>query len=92
MILPKPLNEEEKSFLSMIKVGGLYKHYKNKMYKVLHVARCSETLELFVVYQACYETEFGKDTIWVRQLKMFLEEIMVDNKLIKRFELLEHTL
>jgi hypothetical protein len=50
---------------------------------------CSETLELMVVYQACYETEFGKDTMWVRPLKMFLEEVNVDNKLVKRFELVE---
>ena len=31
-----------------------YKHFKGNIYKVLHVAKHSETLEDFIVYQAMY--------------------------------------
>lgn len=45
---------------------GLYKHYKGNCYRVLGVARNSETLEEFVVYQSLKDlTE-----IWVRPLDM----------------------
>jgi hypothetical protein len=62
-------------------INGLYKHYKGNNYKVLHVAKHSETLEELVVYQALY----GEHGVWVRPLDMFLESIEKDNKVIKRF-------
>jgi len=66
---------------------GIYRHYKGKLYRVLGVGRHSETLEEIVVYQALYESEeFGKDAIWVRPLKMFIEDVEVDGKKVKRFE------
>ena len=61
---------------------GEYEHYKGKRYKVIDLARHSETLEDIVVYQAMY----GENELWVRPLKMFLEEIEVDNKMIPRFK------
>lgn len=36
-------------------VGSLYEHYKGLRYKIIGVARHSETLEELVVYQALYE-------------------------------------
>jgi cyclomaltodextrinase / maltogenic alpha-amylase / neopullulanase len=63
---------------------GKYKHYKGKHYEVIGVARHSETLEELVVYKALYQTE-GKN-LWVRPLKIFLEEIEIDGKKMKRFE------
>ena len=66
---------------------GIYRHYKGKLYRVLGVGRHSETFEELVVYQALYESEeFGKDAIWVRPLKMFIEDVEVDGKKVKRFE------
>ncbi len=66
---------------------GKYKHYKGKFYEVIGIARHSETLEELVVYRALYDSEgFGKDTLWVRPKKMFLENISVDGKYIPRFE------
>ncbi|MBR1544724.1 MAG: DUF1653 domain-containing protein [Alphaproteobacteria bacterium] len=62
-------------------VGGTYQHFKGNMYKVLALAKHSETLEEMVVYQALY----GAGDIWVRPLNMFLEEIERDGKIIKRF-------
>lgn len=65
-------------------IGGLYEHYKGKQYKVLGVARHSETLERFVVYKACY----GNEALWVRHYDMFCEKVVVDGNKIDRFKYL----
>ena len=66
---------------------GLYEHYKGKNYMVLGVARHSETLEELIVYQALYESEeFGKNCLWVRPKKMFLETVERDGKVLPRFK------
>ena len=54
-----------------IKVGAEYMHFKNKRYKVLAIARHSETDERFVVYQALY----GEHDVWVRPYEMFNSEV-----------------
>ena len=58
-----------------------YRHFKGKIYKVLHVAKHSETLEDIVVYQAMY----GEKGIWVRPKSMFEELIERDGKTFRRF-------
>lgn len=74
------------SALSMTVVKkGLYRHYKGKVYRVLGIGRHSETLEELVFYQGLYDGEFGKDALWVRPLKMFLEDVEVDGKTMPRF-------
>jgi hypothetical protein len=65
----------------MIKLGK-YRHYKGNEYEVIGVARHSETLEDLVVYKALY----GNYDLWVRPLNMFLEEVEVNGKKVKRFE------
>jgi len=65
----------------MIKLGK-YSHYKGNEYEVIGVARHSETLEDLVVYKALY----GNYDLWVRPLNMFLEEVEVNGKKVKRFE------
>jgi len=72
----------------MVKIKlGKYKHYKGKYYKVIGVARHSETLEDMVVYQALYNSEeFGDNALWVRPKEMFLEKVVVGNKEVARFE------
>ncbi len=62
---------------------GLYRHYKGQQYRVVGVARHSETEEELVVYQALYG-EFG---LWVRPLSMFTETVQVDGEQIARFAL-----
>lgn len=65
---------------------GKYQHYKGKFYEVIGVARHSETLEELVVYKALYDDKkFGKNALWVRPKKMFLEYVTVDGKRVPRF-------
>jgi len=63
---------------------GVYEHYKGKKYRVIGVAKHSETLKDLVVYEALYKNELSK--LWVRSLVMFLEEVEVDGKPIPRFK------
>lgn len=60
---------------------GIYRHYKGNFYKVIDIAKYSENLEDMVIYRALYDNK-----LWVRPLKMFLEDIEVDGKTQKRFE------
>ncbi len=70
--------------------SGKYRHYKGKLYEVIYVARDSETLERLVVYKALYDSEeFGNNAVWTRPLKMFLEDVTVNNKQVPRFEYIE---
>ncbi|MDD4504423.1 MAG: DUF1653 domain-containing protein [Clostridiaceae bacterium] len=64
-----------------IRIGAKYRHFKGNEYLVMHVARHSETLEEYVVYQALY----GERGIWIRPLEMFLSMKDVDGKLVHRF-------
>lgn len=70
--------------MSFIK-KGIYRHYKGNLYEVIDIARHSESLEDMVVYRALY----GDFKLWVRPLKMFLEDIEINGELQKRFELNE---
>lgn len=51
-------------------VPGYYKHFKGNIYRVLHIAKHSETLEEMVVYKAMY----GKGEVWTRPKSMFMDE------------------
>ena len=62
---------------------GVYQHYKGKKYRVIGVAKHSESLEDMVVYEALYENELSK--LWVRPLEMFLGEVEFDGKRVPRF-------
>lgn len=74
--VPPPLSP-----LARTVAPGLYEHYKGLSYKVLGIARHSETLEELVVYQALY----GEGAIWVRPLDMFVEDVIVEGKAQPRF-------
>lgn len=64
---------------------GRYRHYKGSDYRVLGVARHSETGEQLVVYIPLY----GSGDFWVRPLAMFTEEVEVDGKRQPRFRLID---
>lgn len=66
---------------------GKYQHYKGKSYKVIGVARHSETLEELVVYQALHDSkEFGRKALWVRPKSMFLGTVNIEGKEVPRFK------
>jgi hypothetical protein len=60
---------------------GRYRHYKGNDYRVIGLARHSETREPLVVYQALY----GERGLWVRPVAMFTEEIELGGKRVARF-------
>jgi hypothetical protein len=68
-------------------IGATYRHHKGKLYRVLGIARHSETLEEFVYYECLYDNPNGK--YWIRPKKMFLETVTKDGKKIPRFALFE---
>jgi hypothetical protein len=50
---------------------GRYRHFKGKEYRLLALAKHSETLESMVVYQALY----GEKGLWVRPAAMWSETV-----------------
>lgn len=61
---------------------GRYRHYKGRYYRVLGVARHSETEAWHVVYQ----TEYGDRGLWIRPWEMFQETVEVEGQTRPRFE------
>ncbi len=64
-----------------IKIGK-YRHFKGNEYRVLYIARHSETMEDMVVYQPLY----GDMGIWVRPAAMWDEIIEREGLTFRRFE------
>lgn len=59
---------------------NLYRHYKDKPYRLLNFVRHSETMEDLVLYETLYENPSGK--LWVRPKAMFFE--MVEHEGVKQ--------
>ncbi len=67
-------------FAEKIKLG-LYRHYKGNIYRVISLARHSETCEELVVYVDCADAQ----KVWVRPAKMWCETVLVQGKEVLRF-------
>lgn len=65
-----------------LKIGGIYRHYKGNRYRVVGVAKHSETVEEMVVYEALY----GEGGLWVRNKEMFLENVVINGETVERFK------
>ncbi|MDE6583507.1 MAG: DUF1653 domain-containing protein [Clostridia bacterium] len=64
-----------------VEVGAIYKHYKGNCYKVIAIAKHSETLEDLVVYQALYD----EGLVWVRPISMWNETVEINGQKVLRF-------
>ena len=63
---------------------GIWKHSKSgREYKVIGIAKHSETLEDMVVYEALYDNELAK--LWVRPASMWEEEVEIEGVKQPRF-------
>ncbi len=51
--------------------GEIWRHFKNKLYRIVAIAQHTEIDEKMVVYQAMY----GDERIYARPLDMFMSEV-----------------
>lgn len=63
--------------------SGLFKHHKGNLYFAHGIAKHSETLEEFVVYETKYENPLGK--LWIRPRKMFEGTVQKNGATVPRF-------
>lgn len=66
---------------------GRYRHYKGNLYSVEGIATHSETEEAMVVYRPLY----GEQSLWVRPLDMFIEEVEINGRKQPRFKFINDT-
>jgi hypothetical protein len=67
------------------RVGGIYQHFRSgNNYRVIALARHSETLDNLVVYSQLY----GLGDVWTRPLEMFLESVEHEGEKVYRFDLI----
>ena len=64
-----------------ITVGKIYKHCKGNLYKIIALAKHSETGEDMIVYQ-----NIEKGDIWTRPAYMWNESVNVNGENVLRFQ------
>ena len=77
---------------------GYYYHYKhdpkseinNYAYEVIGVAKNTENDSYEVIYRPLYKGKnFGVAEFWARPLEMFMEDVELNGKVVKRFTKIE---
>lgn len=71
----------------IIKPHQVWRHYKNKDYRIIAISCNTEDLTWYVVYEALYNNNISQ--IWHRPLEMFLETIEIDGIMTPRFTHIE---
>lgn len=67
-----------------IRPGQIWRHFKGNTYRVLYLAKQSETKEEYVIYTS----EDGGGAVWARPATMWLETVERDGKIQPRFTLI----
>ncbi len=62
----------------------IYRHYKQKYYKLFGIAKHSETLTDLAYYECLYKNPTGQ--FWVRPSELFFGTIEINGKMVPRFE------
>ena len=57
--------------LNVIKINGIYKHFKGDYYIVLDIGTNTEDEKKYVIYRGLYENS----PLWIRPLDSFLSEV-----------------
>ena len=65
-----------------VNIGEIYKHYKGNTYKIIAIAKHSETTEEMIVYQSTKDSQ-----IWVRPASMWHN--IIDEVGTPRFTLID---
>lgn len=65
--------------------AGKYRHYKGKIYKVIGIAKHSDTLEQMVVFRAA-DDEFQ---LWCQPLEKFKSKVSHNGRQVPMFEYLD---
>ena len=74
-----------KNKLLLIKTGHVFRHYKGGYYKIIILAKHSDTLEEVVVYKTLYKN--NESQIWVRPIKDFIGLVKIaKGKTVNRFQ------
>lgn len=68
----------------------LYKHYKQKYYKLYGIAKHSETLTDVAYYECLYKNPAGQ--FWVRPTELFFGTTEIEGQQVPRFQEVELTL
>ena len=67
--------------MKTVKPNEIYRHYKGNVYRVLYLAKHTETMEDMVIYTPAA----GKDEVWARPLSMWSETVVHEGKTVPRF-------
>ena len=68
-----------------VKENEIYRHYKGNVYRVLHLAKHTETMEDMVIYTPVT----GESYVWARPLSMWHETVHTKDGDVSRFTLIE---
>lgn len=77
----------------MFQPNDIVRHFKGNLYRIITIAKNTETKELEVIYESLYPSEDGNRRIWARPYAMFESKVDTEkypNALQEyRFEIVE---
>lgn len=78
------LEQKRNEARKYIEIGALYYHYRDntKLYKIIDLGIQEATEDVCVIYQS----QYGENLVWVRNLDSWQELVEVNGKKIARFQ------